>query len=402
MTMAGQNRILIVDDEPDLRSFFRDVAEDIGFVSAEAGDQDEFASAYERLDPTVVLLDLTMPDTDGVEFLRNLAKRNCTAPVILVSGQDERVIATAERLGRMFGLDMRNVLQKPVGVTDLEAALQEVRTKNISITADTLSTSITEGELVLHFQPKIGLQSGDGFPVVGSEALARWNHPAHGLLPPNDFVPLAEESGLIGKLSDEVLRQAITQIGIWQRNGIALPVAVNLSPKQLTDLTLPDRIAELVAEANIERPLLTLEVTEQAAMADTGKAMDILTRLRLKDITIALDDFGAGYSSLVEIYRMPFSELKLDRSLITDIDTSRDARTVVRALVALAQELKMPVCAEGVETENTVTFLQDIGCEIAQGFFFAKPMPADEFAKFVAAGSSSEEGAGEGSTSAAA
>lgn len=399
--MISQNRILIVDDEPDFRSFFREVAESIGFVVGEVGEQSEFASAFEKLDPTVVLLDLTMPGTDGIEFLRNLAKRSCTAPIILVSGQDERVIATAERLGRMFGLDMQDVLQKPVKIADLETALRKLWVEDVRVTADSLLESIAAGQLVLHFQPKVALQGEAGFSIVGCEALARWEHPVYGLLPPSDFVPLAEEAGLIGQLSQEVLRQAIAQVEIWQRAGIAHPVAVNLSPRQLTDLTLPDRIAELIAEADLASPLLTLEITEQAAMADSEKAMDILTRLRLKNITIALDDFGAGYSSLIEIYRMPFSELKLDRSLIVDIDNSRDARTVVRALVALARELKLPVCAEGVETANTAAFLQEIGCEMAQGYFFGRPMPADEYAEIVKADLAGRSRDGDAAASAA-
>ncbi len=377
---VGRDRLLIVDDEPDVRALFRDIAEDLGFIVAEAGDQGEFLAAYDALDPTVILLDLTLPGADGVELLRDLAGRKCTTPILLASGKDARVLATAQRLGRMLGLVMQGVLQKPITVPDLETALSEVLTGPPAISVEDFERAIDQSELVLHFQPKIDLRRADIFPIVGSEALVRWMHPVRGLVPPGEFIPLAEDSGLIGPMTEVVLRDAVAQLAAWRNQGFELPVSVNLSPRQLTDLTLPDRMIALLTDAGLDPSLLVAEITEQAAMSDIGKATDILTRLRLKDIAVSLDDFGAGYSSLVEIYRMPLSELKLDRSLIVDLDNDPDARTVVKALVALARELGLPVCAEGVETDRTAAFLQSIGCEKAQGYFFSKPLPAEDFA----------------------
>lgn len=377
--MSSENRILIVDDDPDFRTFFRSVAEGLGFVAAEAGNLAQFTAVYDRLEPTAIMLDLTMPETDGIEYLRNLAKRGCTAPILLVSGQDERVLATAERLGRLFGLTMHGSLQKPMRVAALEATLQQVWLDSTGVTPETLDRAIRGNELVLNFQPKVDLQSGKLFPIIGCEVLVRWLHPTLGLLSPDAFIPLAEEVGLIESLDDFVLRQTIAQLGIWRQTGINACAAVNLSPSQLTDLDLPDRIAGLLAEADLDPSLLMVEITEQAAMADVALATDILTRLRLKNIAVALDDFGAGYSSLVEMYRMPLSELKLDRSLIVDMADSNDARTVVKALVALTRELDLSVCAEGIETIESARFLQDIGCAKGQGFYFSKPLAADAF-----------------------
>jgi len=380
--MSRQNRLLIIDDEPEIRAYFRDIAEEMGFVVEECSDFDSFDLAYAALEPTVILLDLSMPDHDGIEFLRELGRRGCTAAVLLSSGQDERVLATAQRLGEMLKLPMKGVLQKPVSVIDLETALEEVFVESAGITSEALENAIRNGELVVYYQPKVDLRFGDEYPIVGAEALVRWQHPTRGLVPPDRFIPMAEETALIGPLTEEVLRITAEQLTDWRRQNVSLPVSVNLSPLQLTDLTLPDRLASLLRTYQIDPRLLIVEVTEQAAMADIGKATDILTRLRLKSIEVSLDDFGAGFSSLVEIYRMPLSELKFDRSLITDLDRDSGARTVVKGLLALMKELKLPACAEGVETAKTARLLQSIGCETAQGFYFARPMPAYEFLEF--------------------
>ena len=376
--MSGRHRILIVDDEPDVRAFFLDVAEGMGFDVAEAGDQVEFDEAIGRYDPSVIILDLTLPNTDGIVLLRDLADRKCGADIILTSGQDARVLTTAQRLGRGFGLKMGRILPKPVAVGDLEAALEQVRQGAASITADTLGRAIDAGELVLHYQPKVSLDSSADYPIIGSEALVRWQHPTRGLVPPGAFIPFAEDCGLIGRLTEVVLEQAISQLVAWRDAGIALPVSVNLSPRQLTDMTLPDRIASAMAEAGLDPSLLVVEITEQAAMQDVDKATDILTRLRLKRIEISLDDFGVGYSSLIKLYQMPLSELKFDRSLIVDVDRDPDARTFVKALVALAHGLNLPICVEGIETRTTAEFMQSLKCQHAQGFYFSKPMPPEE------------------------
>lgn len=380
--MSNPNRVLIIDDEPRVREFFCDAAEEAGFDAYQAGNKSEFAAIYDRAEPTAILLDLTMPDTDGIEFLKELSERKCTAPIILASGKDERVLATAERLGRMFGLNMRGVLQKPVTVPALEAALEPLKEDSVaepwSPSPGALNDAVEANQITAFFQPKVDLQK-QGFPIVGSEALIRWRHPAHGLIAPDEFLPMAEEEGLINLLTDVVLKHVVAQLQRWRDMGVALPVSVNLSPRQLTDLTLPDRIADLLADAGLDSSLLIVEVTENAAMADIKAATEILTRLRLKDIAVSLDDFGAGYSSLVEIYRLPLSELKIDRSLVVDLADDEGARVVLKAIAALARELGLSVCVEGVETASCAEFLQSIGCDKGQGFHFAKPLPAEDY-----------------------
>lgn len=400
----SQHRLLIIDDDKDIRDYYRTVAEELGVFVFEAGTVECVIQQLGSCEPTIILLDLCMPDADGVETLRLFSDFQCNASIIVASGRDERVLQATQRVGNSLGLRMIDCLQKPVSIPDLEGALANAACRfEIDVGAtkfavrsgrkaspnaansdnpdiDALVEAIDCDQLEVHYQPKITLATG---LIDSCEALVRWRCPQRGLVPPGSFIPLAEDAGLIGDITDIVVQKAIAQMGVWKSQGFQLPVSVNLSPTQLTDLALPDRIAQMLAQANILAENLVVEVTEQAAMADISSATDILTRLRLKNISVSLDDFGAGYSSLSEMYRLPLSELKFDRSLITDLDSSEDARIVVRALVALTKTLGVPVCAEGIETIETADFLRSIECEKAQGFYFSRPLTPEAMADFL-------------------
>ena len=393
-TEAATDRLLIIDDDAEIREIFHAVAEDLNFEIAEAGCRNTYSKAVEASDPTVILLDLNMPGVDGVEILRDLSERDCRASILLISGEDQRVISTAQRYGRMMGLNMAATLQKPVSIVELENSLRESQDDgSMKITAESLLQAIEEDQFVLYYQPKLDLQQGSDFPVVGAEGLVRWNHPQRGLVFPGDFLPMIEETGLMSLLTEKLLRLAIGQLKAWEKKNLRLPVAINISPHQLTDLSLPDKIAELVDSEQLDPTLLVLEITEQAAMENGRSAADILTRLRIKDIDVSLDDFGSGYSSLVEIYRLPLSELKIDRSLVIDLDDDTGARTVMRGVRALSRELGLPLCVEGVETMQSAQFLRSIGCEKAQGFLFSEALPPEDYFKYaVANGGSDIEG----------
>ncbi|MEO0437194.1 MAG: EAL domain-containing protein [Pseudomonadota bacterium] len=390
------DHLLIVDDDEDIRDLYAVVASGLGYHVSEAGGVDECLERYARQAPTVILLDLSMPDGDGVEMLRKFAQLHCDAAVILISGEDTRILNTAKRLGDRLGLLMRSSLQKPVAIDALETALERTlrgstplarRQQDMEepvaewIEKEQLESAISSDELVLHYQPKVDFESTLGPEIVSCEGLVRWKHPERGILLPGAFVPKAESWGLVGALTEAVLAQAIQQQIQWSSMGISCQISFNLSPSQLTDLSLPDRLADQVISAGVDPSLLTAEVTEQAAMADIAKATDVLTRLRLKGFGVSLDDFGTGYSSLAELYRLPLSEIKFGRVLIVDTDVDRDARVVVRALAALAKTLGIPVCAEGVETKSQARFVRDVGCSVGQGFVFAKALPAVEFMK---------------------
>ena len=212
----------------------------------------------------------------------------------------------------------------------------------------------------------------------------RWEDPRHGLRPPADFIPLAEQSGLILPLTWFVLNRALAQTKEWQKLGLSLTVSVNVPAQMLNDLDFPNRVANTLEELDFPPGKLILEVTETGAMVDSAATIESLTRLRVKGIGLSIDDFGTGYSSLVELYRMPFNELKIDKSFVMECDHSVEARTIVEAIVGLGHKLGMSVCAEGVETEAVLRFLQELGCERAQGFLYSRPLPAARVAAFAA------------------
>jgi len=366
------NRLLVVDDEIAIGEFLNEIITEWGFEVVVATTHAAFTQTYRSFKPAVIILDLAMPDGDGIELLRFLAREDCDAQVLLLSGFDGRVRQTAARIGADLGLKMMEPLQKPVSIVDLEAAIAPLAVKSGRLEVAELRRALTDNELFLHFQPKVEIGSR---AVCGAEALVRWQHPQHGAMGPDKFIHLFETEGLIGSLTEVVLNLACRQAETWSREGLAIPVAVNLSPLELEDLQLPDRVAALVRSHRLQPTDLVLEITETAAMTDALRAADILARFRLKGFGISLDDFGTGYSSLVWLHRLPFTELKIDRSFVMELSQNAEARIIVKSIIDLARNLGLSVCAEGVETRKIWDILASLGCERAQGYFVARPSP---------------------------
>ena len=386
--MSNPNRVLIIDDDVERRALARDVAEDAGFVVAEAGSQTRLAELHETFKQSVVVLNLSMPDLDGLERLRELARINCVAPIIIVGGLDEKLLVSVQYLGRSFGLNMHRVIGPPLHAGLLRQALVDARISRADRPAwqpshSEIRNAVTNGELLAYFQPRVRLRHHD-CPVVGSEALVRWRHPRRGIIPAADFLAVAEATGMIVTLTETVLVYVVQQLVRWKKMGLALPVSVNLSPMQLSDETLPDRVARMLVEADLEPALLGMELSERAARTDLNAASMLLTRLRFKGLAVGIDNFCATHLSLSDIHHLPLGALKLDRSLVRKIERDADAQTVLRAAITMARELDVTVCAEGVETAAAARLLQSFGCKEAQGFHFGKPQNADEFTAFLA------------------
>ncbi|CAN5335001.1 EAL domain-containing response regulator [soil metagenome] len=373
--MTGNNtqdfRLLVIDDEQQIAEFIRDVAEQVGYEVTVAENFDAFRRIYAEFSPTLIALDLQMPGVDGVELLRYLAAEGYRERIIVISGMHQKVLDSTRRLGREYGLDVAATLQKPVMLNDLREVLEKAGAAP-RLSADDLREAIELGQIVVHYQPKVDLSRGPMADVTHAEALVRWQHPARGLLMPDVIIPLAESTGLIRDLTDSVLRAAIEQMKQWQDTGVQIAVAVNLAPDLLDDIGFPDRLENLLREFDVAAEQLCVEITERGAMGHVGRTMDILTRLRLKGIGLAIDDFGTGSSSLVQLFRMPFSEIKIDRSFVAEIADNADAATIVRAVIELSHNLGMRACAEGVETHAVSDALTALGCDTAQGFLYSR------------------------------
>lgn len=240
-----------------------------------------------------------------------------------------------------------------------------------------LRRAITEGQFELHYQPLLGFRENI---MTGCEALLRWRHPERGMVPPLDFIPLAEDTGLINEIGDWVMRTACAEAAHWPSD---IRVAVNVSPIQLKSPTLALHVASALSAAGLAPERLEIEITEAVLIGDDDVALDILHQLHAMGVRIALDDFGTGYSSLSTLQVFPFDKIKVDKSFIQSVETSVHAAAIVKATLLLGRSLNIPVLAEGVETEQHLAFLREEGCSSVQGFLFGKPMPQEAIHRMI-------------------
>ncbi|WP_239649772.1 putative bifunctional diguanylate cyclase/phosphodiesterase [Methylocucumis oryzae] len=245
---------------------------------------------------------------------------------------------------------------------------------------NSLRRAIERDELMLYYQPKIDMRKKQ---IIGCEALLRWQHPELGMISPTQFIPIAEDSGLIIELSNWALKAACVQMKQWQERGISLSVAVNISAKQFRQHGFAQYVRTVLEAMGIAPRLLKLELTESTLLEDVNEALITLSELCLSGIRISIDDFGTGYSSLAYLKKLPISELKIDRSFLKDIPYNQDDMAIINAILALAHSLSLDVVAEGVEHEEQVEFLLKHGCDVAQGFLYSKPISANAFEEFI-------------------
>jgi diguanylate cyclase (GGDEF)-like protein len=254
-----------------------------------------------------------------------------------------------------------------------DAHLRELATRRLTLESE-FRVAMDRGELSVVYQPKLDLRTG---AVIGVEALLRWNHPALGNVPPSTFIPIAEETGLIVAVGRFVLERACSQLAAWRSEGLDLTMAVNLSGRQLAAPELADEISAILDRTGVDPSRLCLELTESLVMADTIGTADTMRALHDLGVQLSIDDFGTGYSSLAYLHRFPIDELKIDRAFVAGILEHPDQETLVRAMVAMGQALRISIVAEGVETPEQAARLRDLGCDTAQGYLFAKPQPPE-------------------------
>ncbi len=390
--MLVKPRILIVDDEPDIGEFISDVAIDVGFNAVAIHDTDKF----ERVISTgfdVVVLDLVMPGRDGVELLRFMADRHIFMKIILISGYDSGVLHSAQKLALEHRLNVIATISKPLIHEELELLLGNIKITPLAEKfpggtielreipgTEELQRALTQGELTLHYQPQLDITRGS---LAGVEALVRWNHPQRGLLMPDIIIPLAEQADMMDELTSEVIDQSFSQLKTWQEQGLQTQISINISAGSLVELGFPELVSSKIEQYRLQPKQIALEVTETSLMQDLAKSLDVLTRLRIKGIKLSIDDFGTGYSSMVQLYRAPFSEIKIDQSFVSHATRDAEAQAIVDITILLGNRLGLTVVSEGVEDQETWDLLSALGCDVAQGYFIARPMPGDQLLKWV-------------------
>jgi EAL domain-containing protein (putative c-di-GMP-specific phosphodiesterase class I) len=395
---VADGRLLILDDDPQVGRMIQMIAESAGFEARALIASEQFFPALDVWQPTHIAIDLVMPDMDGVQVLVQLAALHCRARIIITSGVGTRVLDAARRSGDEHGLDIAGVLSKPFSPKALRELLRQPaplpgadrRLAGVATTAvhhaqtepsaAELAEGIAAGHIRLAYQPQVECSSGN---LAGVEALARWHHPLRGVLAPNRFIPLAERHGLMDELTFAVVRQALdwflANFAACTTGASAPPtLSVNISASVLRDAQFVERLSDFCRGSGIEPSRLIFELTETSAMEDPVASLDILTRLRMKGFQLSIDDFGTGFSSMLQLVRLPFSEIKIDKSFVITATRSSESLAVVRSIIELGHSLELRVVAEGVEDEATLRQLQELGCDVAQGFYLGRPAAGEE------------------------
>jgi EAL domain-containing protein (putative c-di-GMP-specific phosphodiesterase class I) len=376
--------LLVVDDQRLDRAIASHAATQAGVRATAVGSINETRDLLEsgsRFD--FVVLDLSLGTEDGLEVLPLIARFNPNAVVIFASGFDGRILSASQRLASSFGLLVAGVLRKPILPTALQRLLRQAPHSRL-ISGDAASTiapeqvrlAIASSQIEPWFQLKTSLATG---VVVGAEALARWVRADGRSVSPSEFIPVAEQSGLVTELTNSILDQSLRACARWRETRPDCWVAVNISPLLLDDPGLTDRIERSLQAHGVPPGALILEITESNGIPDTPCAIGILTRLRIRGVNLSVDDFGTGHSSMLSLVRMPFNEMKIDQAFVREAETNRDARKVVRASASLGRELGLNVVAEGIETDAIARLAQDAGCHVGQGWLYGRAVPAEIF-----------------------
>lgn len=378
--------VLVVDDSVVQRAHAVALCRALGARTLhEAGNGREalaLLAGLERL-PDLMILDLEMPTMDGSQTLEALRNQSIDLPVLLASSREIPLLDMIRDIGGVLGLRIVDVLQKPLVLEVLSASLRDkwprgaskVSFATLGLGAADLTAALENGQIEAHYQPKVAVKTA---AMVGVETLARWRHPVHGLIPPSEFIPLAERAGLIDALTLRILSEALLQGADWQAHGLHLSIAVNISPTLLTRPSLPDEITEIQQSFDFPAAQLMLEITESSVISNDSVPLGVLARLRIKGFGLSIDDYGTGFSSLQQMARIPFSELKVDRSFVHEAHLRANREVILRSALELASRLGIKSVAEGVETLEDWRLLQKLGCDTAQGYLIAKPMPGSE------------------------
>ena len=388
-------RLVVLDDDEAIAQFMAAVASGRGWDARAVMREAEFQALIRAAPPNAIILDLQLATSDGIEQLRFLHSVGYRGAIVLISGFDARVLASAQQIGHSLGLSIVAAIEKPASaaqVRDVLATIEQSPTSAASpaadappaprsISPDDVAEAIDAGRMELHLQPIV---SAIGHAVTRAEALVRWRDPCWGWCRrSSSFLPRNRIEDVIDRLTMWVAETGVALNRRLAEQGSEVQVCINISGPSLRSPDFPDRMAAVLERMSAPPGAIGLEITESMAMRDPDATAAVLTRLRLKGFPIALDDFGTGHSSLTALRHMPFSAIKIDRSFVGDLETSSDSLTIVRSVIQLARDLRLASVAEGVASANAARLLTEWGIDGLQGHYFSPPLPFDGFAAWL-------------------
>ena len=377
--MAGlAARLLIVDGDAATGRTVERVATGLGFEVLATANPENVTKIAGAWQPSTVVVGVDGTGHDGIEALGGLAAAKYAAPVVLLGDIDRRRVEATRQFGLGRGLRIEAVLEKPIGVHGLRDRLARLKPSPRPDLSAELAEAVPGRRLFLEYQPKYAVAGGR---IVGVEALVRWRHPVHGVIQPAEFIGVAEGSDLIQLVTDWVFARAVEQAALWRRQGIELEVAVNITAHDLDNGRFPERVEQLCRKAGVPTASILFELTEASAMRPGPEVGAVLDRLRTKGFQLALDNFGSGSFSLLQLRKLPLSQLKLDRSLVIGLSGNADLKAVAAIIVDLARTLGLKSVAQGVEDQATLDFLAATGCDLAQGNHMSRAVPAERIAE---------------------
>ncbi|MDP0561826.1 MAG: EAL domain-containing response regulator [Candidatus Endonucleobacter sp. (ex Gigantidas childressi)] len=379
-------RVLVVEDHKFQQNIAVRALSSIGIEQIEVAENglEAIDILTAKAPINIVLCDLDVPKMDGILLIQEMKTKAPETAIIISSAKESSLVRAVEVIAKNHNLNLLGSLPKPVSLELLDELInnywnqsqqKEYQQSNILLTATMLETAVHENQFELYFQPKVELKTGQ---LTSAEGLARWLHPELGEIGPAVFIPLLESSRLIDRVTLILMDQALDQVNAWKDQGRSISVAINISPLMLDNSQLADQILKKTVARNISPTLLTLEITETGLIENMNAALVSLVRLKMFGFSLSIDDFGIGYSSMEQLSRIPFSELKIDRSFVHNASQNKKLEAIVNANITLAHNLKLKTVAEGVETIEDWRVLSNMKCDFAQGYFIAKPMPASE------------------------
>lgn len=386
--VAAGLTFLIAEDHAFQRCMMVDILEQLGARAVhEAQDGAAALALLQGGDPVfdIIVTDIDMPGMDGMALMRAMGESGVTASLIINSSLDRALLDSIGTMSAAYGLHLLGTIEKPASRTRIGELVSMHRHRKAapdlghapaSFTLDEVLSGLLNGEFEPFYQPKVELA---GRRIAGVEALARWRHPRYGVLSPDAFIPLLEGSGHIGHLTLVILATAAGQCQQWIDAGFDVCVSVNLSIGHLGVQGVDAALTASVVDSGLDPRRVILEITESVAMTNVGPVLESLNRLRMKGFRLSIDDYGTGYSSMQQLARIPFTELKIDRSFVDGASRKESSRVILESSLAMARRLNITSVAEGVETQSDWDLLHEFGCDQAQGSFVAKPMPARDF-----------------------